>query len=128
MALFEASLPATPAASRSARTFLRASLATQELDGVGEVIELLTSELVANAVVHARSAAVLRLIADGSCLRVEVDDTSDELPVLTRASAAKECSGRGLWLVDDLASRWGFDLRADGKTVWFEIDLRDGQD
>lgn len=109
-------------APRAAREFLRAALTTENLDEVGAVSELLTTELVANAVQHARSAATVRLSTPHDCLRVEVDDDSTVVPFVRPRDPAR-FSGYGLVLVETLSSEWGVDLRSDGKTVWFELPL-----
>jgi anti-sigma regulatory factor (Ser/Thr protein kinase) len=119
----ETRFPGTDTASRSARAFLRGALQTWALDGLGEVTELLTSELVSNAVRHVGSPVVLRAIRDDDWVRVEVDDTSDALPVMGQPRPL-DLGGRGMVLVDALADRWGADLHPGGKTVWFEIDAR----
>jgi anti-sigma regulatory factor (Ser/Thr protein kinase) len=118
----ETQLPGTDEAPQSARAFLRAALQTWRLDGFGEVTELLTSELISNVVRHVGSPMTLRALSEGSTLRIEVDDTSSEPPVL-RARDPGEPSGNGILLVDQLATNWGTDIRSDGKTVWFEIDV-----
>jgi anti-sigma regulatory factor (Ser/Thr protein kinase) len=102
---------------------LRGALETWALDGLGEVTELLTSEVVSNVVRHVGSAVVLRAIRDDDWIRVEVDDTSDALPVIEHPRPL-DLGGRGMVLVDTLADRWGADLHPGGKTVWFEIDAR----
>jgi len=114
--------PTSQDAPRAAREFLRAALATEYLDGVGAVSELLTTELVTNAVQHARSAATLRLSTEHDCLRVEVDDDSTVVPVVRPRNPAR-LSGYGLVLVATLSNQWGVDLRPGGKTVWFELTL-----
>ncbi len=118
----ELSLEAEATAPRVARRFLREALATQNLDGFGDVSELLTTELVTNVVLHARSPIKVRLVTSGERLHVEVDDASSRVPVVQRPEPERS-SGKGLFLVDQLASDWGVDTWADGKTVWFEIDL-----
>jgi anti-sigma regulatory factor (Ser/Thr protein kinase) len=123
----ETRFPSTDTASRSARAFLRGALQTWALDGLGEVTELLTSELVSNAVRHVGSPVVLRAIRDDDWVRVEVDDTSDALPVMGQPRPLDR-GGRGMVLVDTLADRWGTDLHPGGKTVWFEIDARRAHD
>jgi hypothetical protein len=83
---------------------------------------LLVSELVSNAVRHARSSASglqLRLAASRSCLRIEVTD-ADPRPPQPRAPAELDEPGFGFVLVDALASSWGVDHAAAGKTVWIE--------
>jgi anti-sigma regulatory factor (Ser/Thr protein kinase) len=106
----------------AAREFLREALATENLDGVGAVSELLTTELVTNAVQHGRSAATVRLSTERDCLRVEVDDDSTVVPVVRPRNPAR-LSGYGLLLVATLSTQWGVERRPDGKTVWFELTL-----
>jgi anti-sigma regulatory factor (Ser/Thr protein kinase) len=118
----ETQFPATAEAPQSARAFLRATLKTWQLDGFGEVIELLTDELVTNVVRHVGSPMTLRATSEGATLRIEVDDPSTDAPVLQHPET-HDARGRGILLVDALATHWGTELRADGKTVWFEIDV-----
>ena len=119
----ETQFPSTETASRSARAFLRSALETWSLDGLGEVTELLTSELVSNVVRHVGSNVVLRAIHHDDHIRVEVDDTSAALPEIGHPRPL-DLGGRGMVLVDSLADRWGADPHPGGKTVWFEIDAR----
>ncbi len=126
MARLEARLPANLEAPGSARRFLRAALATHDLDGVGAIAELLTTELVTNVVCHVGSPVTVRLIMnEGPAIRVEVDDSSSVPPVLRESDAETPC-GNGLLLVDGLATRWDAELRSDGKTVWFELEASTG--
>jgi anti-sigma regulatory factor (Ser/Thr protein kinase) len=118
----ETQFPATADAPQSARAFLRAALQTWQLDGFGQVTELLTDELVANVVRHVGSPLTLRATTEGATLRIEVDDPSTEPPVL-RHPDVHEDRGRGILLVDALATQWGSEIHSDGKTVWFEIDV-----
>jgi hypothetical protein len=53
-----------------------------------------------------------------------VDNPSTDAPVLQHPDAETP-RGRGILLLDALATDWGTDLRTEGKTVWFEIDIRD---
>ena len=87
-------------------------------------VKLLVSELVTNAVLHARSEIEVgvHLLADR--LRIEVGDSSDTL-VRRRAAADDEGSGRGMTMVDGLAQAWGVDARPGGKVVWFELPRPD---
>lgn len=95
--------------------------------GVGttglRIVQLLASELIANAVVHGPpgGAITVRALRSDDRLRVEVDDNdSTARPRLLHRDHV-DAGGRGLMLVDRFADRWGYDLRgADGKTVWFE--------
>jgi anti-sigma regulatory factor (Ser/Thr protein kinase) len=123
----QTSLPGTAAAPHLARAFLRAALQTWALDGFGAVTELLTSELVSNVVTHVDGPMTLRARHAGSFLRVEVDDERYDAPVVEHPDPDDE-HGWGMWLIDELASTWGTEQHADdGKTVWFELDIRTGE-
>lgn len=87
---------------------------------------LLVSELVGNAVKHAGAHVFgLRIRRRRGWIRIEVRDPSRALPCHLPVRELDE-SGRGLWLVDRLADRWGVDLLPDGKTTWFELRLTRG--
>jgi uncharacterized protein YjbJ (UPF0337 family) len=81
---------------------------------------LLTSELVANAVLHAHSVVDLRLSRTGAGVRVEVAD-HDPHPLVPRRPDPEDTGGRGLYLVGVLARDWGVRFSPPGKTVWFEL-------
>ena len=115
-------LRSTTDAPAAARQFLRDTLETSALNGAGEVVALLASEVVTNAVQHAGSSMQLRVIRGSSSIRVEVDDESEKLPERQNPDLAAE-RGRGILLVDSLATAWGVDYRDVGKTVWFEVDI-----
>lgn len=83
-------------------------------------LELLAAEVITNAVRHAQAACVVVVRWDGARVRVEVADTHPGLPVQCGASSDAE-GGRGLVLVEALATRWGTGLRPGGKVVWFEL-------
>jgi anti-sigma regulatory factor (Ser/Thr protein kinase) len=117
----ETQLPSLVTTPSAARAFLRTTLGTWQLDGLGEVTELLADELVANVVRHVGRPMTVRAIRMADRVRVEVDDPSPEPPVL-RHPDSETVRGRGILLLEALATDWGTDLRADGKTVWFEID------
>jgi hypothetical protein len=105
-----------------ARAFLRGALQTWKLDGFGQVTELLTDELVSNVVRHVGTPMTVRALCRPERIRVEVEDPNPEAPRL-RHPSAETMDGRGIMLVDALAAAWGTDVRSDGKTVWFEIDV-----
>jgi anti-sigma regulatory factor (Ser/Thr protein kinase) len=98
--------------------------------GVGgasnQVIELLTAELVSNAVVHGPDAGAVRVEVriDGATVRVGVRDTGGGVPTVGHPEPTA-ASGRGLALVEALSSDWGIQPHRDGKTVWFEVDTDD---
>jgi len=108
----------------SARRFARDFVARAGADQrCLEVTELLVSELVTNAVLHARSAARLWVRAGDGAVRVEVTDDGPGLPAMRQADGT---GGYGLWLVNSLAWSWGTTRRddgRDGKTVWFTLPL-----
>ena len=85
-----------------------------------EVARLLVSELVTNAVLHAGTEVELRLEFDETRVNVEVADSNPHLPVI-RAHGTEAGTGRGLHVVDQMASRWGARNLEVGKVVWFEI-------
>jgi DNA-binding NarL/FixJ family response regulator len=108
----------------AARRDLRAALASKAEPTVVELVELLSSELVTNAVHHARSDARVTAAVIGSRVRVSVSDDGPGLPV-AGPSTAEAMSGRGLHLVDALSAAWGVDPGDPGKTIWFELELAD---
>jgi anti-sigma regulatory factor (Ser/Thr protein kinase) len=81
---------------------------------------LLVSELVTNALLHARSAPTVELTRDGDRVRVAVCDDSPVAP-RRRQYATDAATGRGIALVDHLATEWGSERVGDGKCVWFEL-------
>jgi len=87
---------------------------------VGEVASLLTSELVTNALVHGGGDASLSVGLVPGGVHVEV---ADALPgdLSPSAWSAEATSGRGLALVEALASAWGVRPSGSGKVVWFEL-------
>ena len=109
-----------PMSAGAARRFVAEALAELECDNCSDVVQLLVSELVTNAVMHAGSDADVAVILRHDVVRIEVGDRSCDMPV-SRRVAPDARSGRGLWLVDQLASAWGVQERPGGKIVWFEV-------
>ncbi len=89
------------------------------------VVELLTSELVANALHHGPAGGRIVVetgVVDGH-LQVTVHDEGDTGPVV-RDPPPTAHGGRGMMLVDLLATAWGTTPRPDGgKGVWFTVAL-----
>ena len=108
---------------RQARHFVRRSCAGWGAPEVIDVAVLLTSELVTNAVVHARTAVTVAVTQSEGGLRVAVTDDGEAAPALTPGRGMDE-AGRGLALVDHLSAAWGVTSSAGGrvgKTVWFTL-------
>lgn len=118
---------ALPHAVREAREFVSNSLREWACEPLIDTAVLLTSELVTNAIMHARTGPTVRMSLKGSALRIEVVDHGEGTP-LKRTAAPEDVSGRGLALVEAMAARWGVidnDLGTGGarkpKVVWFEL-------
>jgi len=120
----ELSLQGVPASVPAARTFVRATLASWDLGWLSDSATVIVSELATNAVLHAQSSFVVRLALDAEGgVRLEVIDGSARQPVPKRHSAGAT-TGRGLSIVDQLASAWGVEERPDGKAVWVHLTTR----
>ncbi|WP_405996882.1 PAS domain S-box protein [Streptomyces sp. NBC_00829] len=117
-------LAADPRSVGEGRRFLQSTLALWGKDDehLRETACLLASELLSNAVSHSCGPVRLRLRHAGRELSVEVCDGSPILPQARFAAPDAE-SGRGLLLVDSLASSWGTLPTAEGKAVWFSLPL-----
>jgi anti-sigma regulatory factor (Ser/Thr protein kinase) len=109
-----------------ARRFVTTTLHSWQLDDLAADAQLLVSELVTNAVLHARSVTRVEIVRTGDHVRVSVCDTSASQPRV-RDYGPDAVTGRGMLLVDRIAQRWGVRALDEGKCVWFEIDAR-GQD
>ncbi|MBL1101819.1 SpoIIE family protein phosphatase [Streptomyces coffeae] len=109
------------------RHFLRELLGQWDLMPLLDNLELLATEVVTNALIHAHSDVDLRLREYPDRLRVEVRDSDPHPPVPTEILTAGETdnqeaeSGRGLLIVDALAADWGSSPAGRGKTTWFEL-------
>ncbi|MEU0084143.1 SpoIIE family protein phosphatase [Streptomyces sp. NPDC006274] len=110
------------AAPGRARRLARRALARWGLEELSDSVELLVSEVVTNAVRYAERPVTLRLLRT-DVLRCEVGDDSPQLPRQRRARDTDE-GGRGLFLVNRLARRWGATRLSTGKVVWFELPTR----
>lgn len=113
-------LPPEPASARTGRRFILGCCQQWHLEQLAETAELLTGELVTNAVVHARSEVTLTARQDQHGLLVEVDDL-DSRPAHYTPASTDALGGRGLVLVDALADTWGTTPSPSGKTVWFRL-------
>ncbi|WP_327288992.1 ATP-binding SpoIIE family protein phosphatase [Streptomyces sp. NBC_01198] len=104
-----------------ARRLVRQALRRWDLEDQLDAAELLVSEIVTNAVRYAERPITLRLLRT-DVLRCEVGDDAPLLPRM-RHAAPEEEGGRGLYLVNRMAQRWGATRLGAGKVVWFELPL-----
>ena len=115
-------LPATAQAPAHVRDALRRTCAHLPPDMLDDV-QLLSSELVNNAVQHSASATVtITFASEGNSIYVAVTDQDGSRPGPQRVAHNSE-SGRGLGLVEVIATAWGIRPLADrrGKVVWFRL-------
>ncbi|MER6982322.1 ATP-binding protein, partial [Streptomyces carpinensis] len=117
-------LPDHVEAAATAREVTRHQLADW---GIGEetvfAAELVVSELVTNAVRHGAPPIRLRLLLDRG-MTCELYDGGSAAPHLRQARPSDE-SGRGLFIVSEVADRWGVRFTDSGKVVWTEQELSD---
>lgn len=123
MARASDSYAATSDAPRLSRRLVREMLVLWHAEDLADVAELLTSELVANVVMHAMTTVAVDLDWDDPTLRVEVRDGSPILPAIPKEARLE--GGRGLQIVAALAREWGVTPLADGKAVWFTVRRHD---
>jgi anti-sigma regulatory factor (Ser/Thr protein kinase) len=118
-------LPREASSAREARAAIESLLVN--LDTAADDVEAavqVVSELVSNVVRHAHSADVIEIAldADDGVIRLEVVDNDPRPPlgpVGRDGAGSSEEGGRGLFLVEMLASEWGWDpIRGNGKRVW----------
>lgn len=111
---------ARPESAGDARRFVADTLAGWGLPGLIDPATLLVSELVTNALLHAHSEIDVTLVVGDDELRVEVHDTSRVVP-RPRSYSPEAATGRGLHMLDCVASDWGVRATARGKAMWFTI-------
>ncbi len=115
-----AEFPGGPASGRAARAWAVPVLRRWGLDDLVDDAELVLSELVANASAYGDGPVVVALRPVDGGVRIEVcDEAHGEVHVVQ--GAIDRPSGRGLLIVDALASRWGVDQADDHKAVWAEL-------
>ena len=98
---------------------MREALATDPGELLASV-ELLVSELVTNAVIHASTAPRVVVQMTPSTVRVEVHDDDPTLPQPLPFDIDRQ-GGRGLFIIESMASRWGAESCGTGKRMWFEL-------
>jgi anti-sigma regulatory factor (Ser/Thr protein kinase) len=123
-------LPAAPQSAAAARRFARAVLAEWRLPALADDVDLVISELITNALLHARAdrrvppQATIRLDLEqyGGDLYCRVADGSPLPPTPEQAGDTAE-SGRGLLLVEAVSAAWGWSHEPRGKVVWARFDV-----
>jgi anti-sigma regulatory factor (Ser/Thr protein kinase) len=113
----------TPGTARRAVTALLAGVPTSTLDAAG----LLTSELVSNAIRHGGGLSAICIRLTDKKVRVDVTDLSSVPPTVLPPNWESP-GGRGMLIVNALASWWGVEPIGRGKTVSFELNLGQPED
>lgn len=117
-------LPLRNTAPAAARLVVRESCALWSVpQAVCEIAELVSSELVSNAVEHAHSSSRLTLTCTSSRLRISVRDYRPGPIPRPGPIEIDALRGRGLHLVAALAHTWGAHQNPDGKTIWATLSL-----
>ena len=114
------SLPPTARSTTQARRFVLSALSDWGLDGLRDTAALLTSEVVTNSVLHARTDVEVSISRLDDGVAIEVSDGSRRAPV-RRLQLDEATTGRGVELLQQLAGQWDVTLHADGKTVRFTL-------
>ena len=113
-------LPADKNSPRRARQFVDEVLHRWQRDGAIDRVALIASELVTNAVFHARTDITIELTAEDGAVHLEVFDRAAGRPTFLD-SEPDVPGGLGLPIVEALASSWGTRPREGGKGVWAEV-------
>ncbi|MER5910813.1 SpoIIE family protein phosphatase [Streptomyces sp. NPDC001982] len=114
-------VPSDPAAVSQVRAAVTRQLAEWGLEELTFTTELILSELVTNAIRYGRPPVGVRLLRDRTLI-CEVSDTTTTSPHLRYAASTDE-GGRGLFLVAQIADRWGTRYTPTGKIIWAEQAL-----
>ena len=113
-------LPPRAASATRARELVTAQCASWGLESICDDVALVVTELVANAIRHAGTDIQISIAPIESGVRLEVRDGSTR-PLRPRAALSSDEGGRGLLLVDALATRYGVEGEPGGKLVWVEL-------
>lgn len=116
-------LPVAVDAPAMARALVREACLDWSATAAEDAAALVASELVSNAVLHARSSCRVSVAVDGAGLHVGVRDYAPGPQLRPRPVDSDRPAGRGLHLVAMLASAWGVQQHTDGKTTWAQIPL-----
>ncbi|TDC91385.1 ATP-binding protein [Actinomadura sp. 7K507] len=114
---FVLALEPVDTAVRAARDTVRAALEGWDRRDVHGDLELITSELVTNAIRHANAVMLVLYLPDDKTVMVEVWDDNPQGPAAPIADLQAE-GGRGLMLVGALSHSWGWRSTGRGKVTW----------
>lgn len=116
-------LDSSPQSPARARAMTAGVVADLHLEALGDDLALVVSELVTNAIRYAEPPVELEIQADDDAVTVAVADGSPGRPAAQAAADDAE-GGRGLTLIDHLATETGVRPRPPGKTVWAALNRR----
>lgn len=112
-----------PESAARARQFVESQCRAWGCEDALDDALLITSELVTNAVIHARSNPHLLTCLVGDVVRIEVIDDSQETGEVREVDPFDE-RGRGLFIVDAISQTWGTERTRHGKRMWAEVPCR----
>jgi len=116
-----------PSSAGEARRWVTELLTRWDLAALVDDLRLVVSELVSNAVLHARTAVEVALSVGEGVIELAVRDRNPRTPRPRVANRGAEApGGRGLLLVQELSDDWGVSERMDGKDVWFRVAAPEG--
>jgi anti-sigma regulatory factor (Ser/Thr protein kinase) len=114
-------VPSSPESARTARLQVRAVLGSHGLGEYADDAEIVTSELVTNAIQHVRGTetigVVVARVSNPSAITVIVSDSSAEAPI-RRETTADSRRGRGLQIVESVSAQWGWHPEDGGKVTY----------
>ena len=122
MPIVELTLPGRSSSVPEARHFVETALATWAPSDLTWEAAVCVTELAGNCALHAKTDFTIRLEMSDTALRIEVSDGSRRTPTL-RDHGSNATTGRGLRLLQNIASRWGVEVNPGGKTVWLTLDV-----
>jgi anti-sigma regulatory factor (Ser/Thr protein kinase) len=120
MSQYVVELPRSAEVAAAARSRLENWLATEVEPPLLGTARLVVSELATNAFLHGRGTIEMRAVLEEDRLVVDVSDEGESFEHKPRERDLEGLSGRGLAIVDAVASRWG--IRNETTHVWFELE------
>jgi anti-sigma regulatory factor (Ser/Thr protein kinase) len=112
--------PLSPHYLGDLRRWARSWMDQQQGSADPDSVVLAMTEMVTNSVRHGTRPVDVELSVDARLVLLRVSDCSDDMPRQPRSDESAN-GGRGITLIDALASRWGVQYRPIGKTVWCEF-------